>query len=68
MYAAQTIVAELDETVERNLDYLIAVNTLTGFMLLSIHKAQEALEFILVAERIAFMLIERCAQKANLDQ
>ena len=36
IYAAQTIVSELDETVERNLDYIMAVNTLTGFLLLSI--------------------------------
>ena len=61
MYAAQTIVADLDETVERNLDYLIAVNTLTGFLLLSIQKPEEALEFILVAERIAFTLVDKCS-------
>ena len=61
VYAAQTIVADLDETVERNLDYLIAVNTLTGFLLLSIQKPEEALEFILVAERIAFTLVDKCS-------
>jgi hypothetical protein len=38
VYAAQTIVSELDETVERNLDYLMAVNTLTGYLLLMIDK------------------------------
>lgn len=36
IYAAQTIVSELDETLERNLDYIMAVNTLTAFLLLSI--------------------------------
>lgn len=36
IYSAQTIVSELDETVERNLDYLMAVNTLTGHLLISI--------------------------------
>ena len=46
IYAAQTIVSELDETVERNLDYLMAVNTLTGYLLLTIEKPVEALEFI----------------------
>ena len=38
LYAAQTIASELDETVERNLDYILAVNTLTAFLMLSIDK------------------------------
>ena len=59
IYAAQTIVSELDETVERNLDYLMAVNTLTAFLLLSIEKPVEALEFILIAERICMKLVEK---------
>ena len=62
IYAAQTIVSELDETVERNLDYIMAVNTLTAFLLLSIQKPQEALEFILIAERIVFKLIDMNAK------
>ena len=36
IYQAQTIVAAMDETVERNLDYLMAVNTLTAYLLLQI--------------------------------
>ena len=59
IYAAQTIVSELDETVERNLDYLMAVNTLTGYLLLMIEKPEEALEFISIAERIAIRLLEQ---------
>lgn len=59
VYAAQTIVSELDETVERNLDYLMAVNTLTGYLLLMIEKPEEAMEFISIAERIAFRLLEQ---------
>ena len=59
IYAAQTIVSELDETTERNLDYVMAVNTLTGYMLLTIEKPVEALEFINIAERIAYKLIEK---------
>lgn len=58
IYSAQTIVSELDETSERNLDYIMAVNTLTGYLLLSIEKPQEALEFIMIAERIVYKLIE----------
>lgn len=59
IYAAQTIVSELDETVERNLDYLMAVNTLTTYLLLCIDKPKEALEFIQIAERICFKLVDR---------
>ena len=59
IYAAQTIVSELDETVERNLDYLMSINTLTGYLLLCIDKPTESLEFIQIAERIAFKLIDK---------
>ena len=65
IYAAQTIVSELDETVDRNLDYLMAVNTLTGYLLLSIDKPVEALEFITIAERIAYKLIEKNIANQN---
>ena len=37
----------------------MAVNTLTGYLLLSIDKPVEALEFITIAERIAYKLIEK---------
>lgn len=50
--------SELDETIERNLDYMMAVNTLTGLLLLSIKKPTEALDFILIAERIVYKLVE----------
>ena len=40
----------------------MAVNTLTAFLLLSIQKPQEALEFILIAERIVFKLIDMNAK------
>jgi hypothetical protein len=42
----------------RNLDYLLAVNTLTSFLLLQIKKPTEALEFIKIAERIALRLLD----------
>ena len=57
-YAAQTIVAVLDEAQERNLDYLLAVNTLTAYLLLHVRKPTEALEFIKIAERIAYRLLK----------
>ena len=47
----------------------MAVNTLTGFLLLGINKPMEALEFILIAERIVYRLIEARskAQNASAD-
>jgi hypothetical protein len=65
IYAAQAIVSALDETVERNLDYLMSINTLTGYLLLSIEKPVESLEFIEIAERIAFKLIEKTTAQAQ---
>ena len=41
----------------------MAVNTLTGFLLLSISKPLEALEFIQIAERIAYKLIELATRR-----
>ena len=57
-YAAQTIVSELDENIYRNLDYLMSVNTLASYLLLLVKKPVEALEFIKIAERIAYRLLE----------
>ena len=37
----------------------MAVNTLTGYLLLTIEKPTEALEFISIAERIAYQLIDK---------
>ena len=45
-YTAQTILADLDESSDRNLDYLVSVNCLTSYLLLTIGKPNEALEFI----------------------
>jgi hypothetical protein len=51
IYQAQTIVSRLDETIERNLDYVIVVNMLTSFLLLKVNRAAEALEFIELADK-----------------
>jgi len=56
IYQAQSIIAMLDETIDRNLDYLISVNTLTGYLLLQIEKPTEAEEFLILAERISYQL------------
>ena len=37
----------------------MSINTLTGYLLLCIEKPAESLEFINIAERIAFKLIEK---------
>lgn len=50
--------SELDENVERNLDYLLSVNTLTSYLLLLVKKPVEALEFIKIAERVAMKLLD----------
>jgi len=41
----------------------MAVNTLTGYLLLMIDKPQEALEFIQIADRISIRLLERNVPK-----
>ena len=58
IYEAQAIVSELDEKKERNLDYIMAVNCLTGLLLISINKPREALDFIIIAERIVYKLVD----------
>lgn len=58
VYSAQTIVAELDEAIERNLDYLLAVNTLTAYLLLLSEKPRDAVEFIDRADIICQRLLD----------
>ena len=65
-YAAQTIASALDDGVDRNLDYLLSVNTLTSYLLLLIRKPSEALEFIKIAESIALRLLESTNRDGNL--
>ena len=43
----------------------MSINTLTGYLLLSIEKPVESLEFIEIAERIAFKLIEKTTAHAQ---
>jgi hypothetical protein len=37
----------------------MSINTLTGYFLLQIDKPKEALEFLGIAEQIAYKLVER---------
>jgi len=53
VYHAQTIISTLDENRERDLDYILAVHTMTGYLLLLAERTKEALDFILLAERTA---------------
>jgi hypothetical protein len=57
-YTAQTIVSELNESLQRSLDYLMSVNTLTSYLLLLVNKPNEALEFVRISERIALRMLE----------
>ena len=52
IYAAQKITCELDKEQPRNLDYMLAVNILTAFVLLRINKLKEAVQFLDIAEKI----------------
>ena len=56
-YTSHVIAADLDDAAPRNLDYLIAINTQTAFLLLLVNKPAEALEFILVAQRCCNRLV-----------
>ena len=58
IFSAQRITSSLDRDVPRNLDYIIAVNTLTALILTKIGRSDEALEFILAAEKHLAVLIE----------
>lgn len=66
-YTAQTIIADLDESVDRNLDYLVAVNTLTTYLLLVIGKPQEALEFVNTSQKFIFRLLEAFVKLQQLE-
>ena len=48
----------MDESVDRNLDYLLAVNTMTGYLLLLTERPKEACEFLILAEKVAFQLTD----------
>ena len=48
-YTSHVIASSFDENQPRNLDYLIAINTQTAYLLLMIGKPAEALDFILIA-------------------
>lgn len=67
VFHAQTIVQSLDETNLRNMDYSLAVNTLTGYLLLQLEKPAEALEFFSMAEKLALHL-SSCQAKGEVVQ
>lgn len=58
IFSAQRITSSIDRDVPRNLDYILAVNTLTALILTKIGRSDEALEFILAAEKHLAVLIE----------
>jgi hypothetical protein len=57
-HTAHKLVSVLDETNERNLDYMLSVNTMTAYLLLHSKKPNDALQFIQLAERLAFRLLD----------
>lgn len=58
---------ELDETIERNLDYLISINTITGYLLLIMKRPDEAMEFINISERIVGKLVLATAKSNSKE-
>jgi hypothetical protein len=57
---AQKITASLDRKIPRNLDFVLAVNTITALVLLKVGKAAEAYDFVLIAESAVMDLIDNC--------
>jgi hypothetical protein len=47
----------LDDNIDRNCDYLIAVNFFTAYLLQTIGRLKESLNFVAVAERMLFKLL-----------
>lgn len=47
----------LDDTNERNCDYLLAINFFTAYLLQQIGRLRESLNFVAVAERMLFKLL-----------
>lgn len=68
VYLAQTIVSDLDDKNDRNFDYLISVNTLTGYILVTLGKYKEALEFVKIAEKVAFQLVDLKARESQMSK
>ena len=58
IYAAQKITCELDKDQPRNLDYMLAVNILTAFILIKINKLQEAVQFLEISDKILKQLVD----------
>lgn len=58
MFAALKVVALLDRDHPRSLDYILAVNTITAFILLRLGKPGEAAEFAQIAEKVLSMLVD----------
>ena len=49
----------LDDTDERNCDYLVAINFFTAYLLQLIGRLKESLNFVAVAERMLFKLLSK---------
>lgn len=64
-YQAQTIASQLDENIPRHHDYLLAVNTLTAYLLLMVQKPQEAIEFLHITERCLSKLVAGCCEEVD---
>lgn len=57
VHQAHAITAEIDQKVPRNLDYILAVNLMTAYLLLKIQKVKQAIEFLEICEEATDKLI-----------
>lgn len=50
LFEMQKMVSGLDETVPRNMDYILAVNTLTTYALIRIRRQDKVISFLEVSQ------------------
>ena len=62
LFPAQKLVSELDESSQRNFDYIVSVNCLTAFVLLRLQQPQDAVEFVGIAEKAILWILDRQSQ------
>lgn len=53
IHRAQGITSELDQSVPRNKDFILAVNLITAYVLLKIGRPRQSLAFLSIAEKMA---------------
>lgn len=63
-----TTLHKKNEHYPRNIDYLLAVNTLTSFLLMKMGKINEALKYIYIAEELSILQVEYTLEEKPTPQ